>query len=61
MSLRRLLRNRHWYRFSRNSLSLVGLLMVLTITLAALFAPWVAPYPGNAGPGVDFAHASQPP
>ena len=61
MTLRRLFRNRHWYRFSRNPLSLIGLLLVLAIVLAAVFAPWVAPFPAHAGPGVDFAHASQPP
>jgi peptide/nickel transport system permease protein len=59
--VRRLLRNRHWYRFSRNGLSLVGLVLVAGIATAAAAAPWVTPYPANAGPFVDFAHASQPP
>jgi peptide/nickel transport system permease protein len=61
MTLRRLFRSRHWYRFSRNPLSLIGLLLVLAIVLAAVFAPWVSPFPAHAGPGVDFANASQPP
>jgi peptide/nickel transport system permease protein len=41
--------NRSWYKFSRNWLSILGLGMVLTIVLLAVFAPYVAPYPQHAG------------
>ena len=52
---------RNWYKFSRNPISIVGLVTVLLITFLAIFAPWVAPYPEHASAYVDFANASQPP
>src|SRR5450756_56570 len=52
---------RQWYKFSRNRLSLIGLIVVLVIIVAAIFAPWIAPYPAHAGPFVDFANAQLPP
>ncbi|MBK8020653.1 MAG: ABC transporter permease [Chloroflexi bacterium] len=52
---------RAWYKFSRNPLSVLGLIMVVTITLMAIFAPIVAPYPAHAEPFTDFANASKPP
>lgn len=52
---------RNWYKFSRNTLSMVGLSIVGLIVLLAIFAPWVAPYPEHAGPFADFANAGQPP
>jgi peptide/nickel transport system permease protein/oligopeptide transport system permease protein len=33
-----------WLRFRRNRLAMVGLVMVITVVLVALFAPVVAPY-----------------
>lgn len=50
-----------WYRFSRNKLSIVGLVIVIATVISAIFAPWVADYPEHAGPFVDFKNASQPP
>lgn len=52
---------RAWYKFSRNPLSIVGLVTVVVLVLLAVFAPVVAPYPRHAGPFTDFAHAKQPP
>ena len=52
---------RGWYKFSRNTLSMVGLGTVVAVILLAIFAPWVAPYPEHAGPFTDFANAGQPP
>ena len=52
---------RGWYKFSRNTLSMVGLGTVVTVILLAILAPWVAPYPEHAGPFTDFANAGQPP
>ena len=53
---------RSWYKFSRNSLSIVGGVTVLIIVLLAIFAPFVTPYPEHAlKPFADFANASQPP
>ncbi len=48
---------RAWYKFSHNSLSIIGLATVGALVLLAIFAPYVAPYPAHAGPFTDFAHA----
>ncbi len=52
---------KNWHKFSRNRLSVVGLVMVLIIVLLAIFAPYVTPYPQHAGKFVDFKGASLPP
>ncbi len=52
---------RAWYKFSRNPLSIVGLVTVVVLVLVAVFAPLVAPYPRHAGPFTDFANAKKPP
>lgn len=52
---------RSWYKFSRNPMSVVGSLIVITLILLAIFAPYVTPYPKHAGPFTDFAHAKRPP
>lgn len=52
---------RNWYKFSRNPLSVIGLVVVCLIVLAAIFAPFIAPYPKHAGPFTDFANAKKPP
>ncbi|MCL4515743.1 MAG: ABC transporter permease [Firmicutes bacterium] len=49
---------RAWYKFSRNRISVVGLVMVLAIVLLAIFAPYVTPYPKHAGAFVDFMTGS---
>jgi len=50
-----------WYKFSKNRLSIMGLLIVFIITVLAAFAPYIAPYPAHAGRFVNFPEASQPP
>jgi peptide/nickel transport system permease protein len=52
---------RSWYKFSRNPLSIVGLLTVSLVIFLAVFAPLVAPYPKHASAFVDFDNASRPP
>jgi peptide/nickel transport system permease protein len=52
---------RGWYRFSRNPLSILGLVTVLAVILLAIFAPFVAPYPEHVRPFTDFANASRSP
>jgi len=42
-------------------LSLLGLLLVVLITLAAILAPWLAPFPSHNGAIVDFAFANKAP
>jgi peptide/nickel transport system permease protein len=52
---------RSWYKFSRNPMSVVGLTLVISLILIAIFAPFIAPYPKHAGPFTDFHHAKTPP
>jgi peptide/nickel transport system permease protein len=52
---------KNWYKFSRNTLSIVGLVIVAGIIISAIFAPWITPYPEHAGPFVDFENTGQPP
>lgn len=60
-ALRRENLRRGWYKFSRNKLSTIGLLIILTVIFLAVFAPWVVPYPKDAGPVVNFSDASAAP
>ena len=50
-----------WYKFSRNTLSIIGLLIVTGVIISAIFAPWITPYPEHAGPFVDFDNTGQSP
>lgn len=50
-----------WYKFTRNRLSVVGLVIIILISLAAILAPWITPYPEHAGPYANFSESSQPP
>lgn len=43
-----------FYRFSRNPAALVGAVIVLSVIIAAIFAPLLAPSPESAGSFVDF-------
>lgn len=52
---------KNWYKFSRNRLSVIGLVIVLLVVLLAIFAPWVTPYPAHAGAYVDFDNAGLSP
>lgn len=44
-----------------NPLSLLGLFLVVLVILAALLAPWIAPFPTHNGAIVDFAFANKGP
>jgi peptide/nickel transport system permease protein len=58
---RRELWRRSWKRFTSRPMSVAGLLIVAAVVVAAVFAPWIAPYPEHAGKFTDFANALQPP
>jgi len=45
----------------RNPLSLIGLLLVVMVVLAACFAQWIVPYPTHNGAVIDFAFANKGP
>lgn len=44
-----------------NPLSLLGLVLVTLVVFAAVFAPWIAPFPTHNGAIVDFAFANRAP
>ena len=49
------------YKFTRNKLSVVGLILVLVSIFFAIFAKLIVPYPESIGSFVDYANASQAP
>lgn len=49
------------YKFSRNKLSVFGLILVLVSIFFAVFAEVIVPYPESIGSFVDYANASLPP
>lgn len=50
-----------WYKYSKNWLSKIGLVMVVIIIFLAIFAPLVTPFPEHAGKFADFKSASLAP
>ena len=58
---RKIFKSRNWYKFSRNPLSITGGAIVLIVILAAIFAPFLAPYPDHKGAALDFANMNRPP
>ena len=52
---------RMWYKFSRNGLSIIGLILVCAILFIAVFASQISLHPESAGSYVNFDEASQPP
>lgn len=50
-----------WYKFSRNPLSMLGLFVVLLIVFIAIFAPYVVPYPEDAGLTTNLLESFQGP
>jgi len=52
---------RNWYRFSRNYLSIIGLITVTIILFLAIFAPFITAYPEAVGRYVNFSEAKKPP
>jgi len=52
---------RNWYKFSRNPLSIIGVVTVILIILIAIFAAYISPHPASAGKYLNFMEASQGP
>jgi peptide/nickel transport system permease protein len=44
----------NWRRFSSNPTAVIGAAIVIIVVLAALFAPYLTPYPTHAGEIVNF-------
>ena len=53
--------SRGWYKFSRNPLSVVGLVVLGIIVFAAVLAPYITPYPEHAKPYTNFQDGGKPP
>ncbi len=51
----------NWYKFSRNKLSILGLIIVGLCVFAAIFAQYITPYPQHSKEFVDFSNASLAP
>lgn len=52
---------KQWYRFSRNKMSVAGLVIVALVIFAAVFSPFITPYPQHAGAFTDYASANMAP
>ena len=52
---------RSWYKFSRNYLSIIGLIVVGLILFLAIFAPFITVHPEAVGRYVNFSEAKKPP
>ncbi len=49
------------YRFFQNRLSVVGAIIIIVVVLISIFAPYLAPYPEDAGGAIHFSDTFQPP
>ena len=61
LSRKRVSFSKGWYKFSRNPLSVFGLILLISIILAAILAPYIVPYPEHAGAFTNFRESSLPP
>jgi len=50
-----------WYRFKYNPSALIGMFIIISVIIGAIFAPWLAPSPESAGAHVDFLNRHSPP
>jgi peptide/nickel transport system permease protein len=50
-----------WHLVRRNPLFITGVAVVAALVIAALFAPYITPYPQDALHGINFAEKLKPP
>lgn len=50
-----------WYKFSKNPISIIGLVVVIVMIFLAILAPYITPYPEHVGLFVNFTAKNQPP
>ncbi len=50
-----------WRRFVNSPMTVAGLVIVVTISMLAVFAPVIAPFPEHAGPVTNFGSAREAP
>jgi peptide/nickel transport system permease protein len=58
LSRKRVSISKGWYKFSRNPISVFGLIILISIILAAILAPYIVPYPEHAGAFTNFRESS---
>ena len=51
----------YFYHIRRNRLFMVGIAIVMVLVLAAVFAPWITPHPGDAYGEIDILAKFIPP
>jgi len=49
------------YILLRNPLSVLGIILIALVVIAAVFADFIAPFPSHVGAVVDFSNFNQPP
>ena len=49
------------YILLRNPLSVLGIVLIALVLIAAIFADFIAPFPSHVGAVVDFSNFNQPP
>lgn len=49
-----------WYKYSRNVLSVLGLIVIFIIIFMAVFAPYLSPHIESVGNYINFSEANQP-
>jgi len=52
---------RAWHRLIKNPLSVLGILIILSVVLLAIFAPYIAPDPASAGDKIAFDKVTESP
>lgn len=50
-----------WRRYRRNRVALLGLVIVILLVALGALAPWITPYPNDAGSATNFATTLLPP
>lgn len=50
-----------WFKFSRNPLSLIGLIVCIVLMFMVVFAPFITPYPDHVGFYTNFKEKNIPP
>jgi len=61
ISSRRSRLGKYWYKYSRNFLSILGLIIIIIIVFMTVLAQYSSPFPASAGNYINFTEASQPP
>lgn len=52
---------RRWVRFRRNTLAVIGATVLITMTILAVVAPYVIPYPEDVADSLNFDRMLMPP